>query len=85
MRILIITQDEPFYLAENINYFLSILPEGCEIIGCVISNVSPFGKKESFMIFIVKEKHQENGITNYLKRPKNITLDVLPQFLMRMI
>ena len=48
MRIILITQDEPFYLKENLKYLLKILPKNTKIIGCIISKVSPFGKKESF-------------------------------------
>lgn len=48
MRIVIITQNEPFYLAENLEYLLSILPQHSTVVGCVVSDVSPFGKKESF-------------------------------------
>jgi methionyl-tRNA formyltransferase len=48
MRILIITQNEPFYLTKNLKYLLTILPENAKVIGCVVSDVSPFGKKESF-------------------------------------
>jgi len=46
--IVIITQDEPFYLSENIDYLISVLPQHSKITGCVVSDVSPFGKKESF-------------------------------------
>jgi methionyl-tRNA formyltransferase len=49
MRIIIITQNEPFYLAKNLKYLISILPNHSEIVGCVVSDVSPFGKKESFL------------------------------------
>lgn len=49
MRIVIITQNEPFYLAENIKYFLNILPSHSSVVGCVVNDVSPFGKKESFL------------------------------------
>lgn len=48
MRIVIITQDEPFYLAKNLDYLLDILPTHSEVVGCVVSDVSPFGKSESF-------------------------------------
>lgn len=48
MKILIITQNEPFYLAENLRYLNEILPNHSQIVGCVVSDVSPFGKKESF-------------------------------------
>ncbi|NOX08331.1 MAG: formyl transferase [Gammaproteobacteria bacterium] len=49
MRIIIITQDEPFYLAENLDYFFSMLPDYAEVVGCVVASASPFGKKESFV------------------------------------
>jgi len=48
MRIVIITQNEPFYLTKSLRYLLDILPEDSEIVGCVVADVSPFGKKESF-------------------------------------
>ena len=49
MRIIIITQDEPFYLAKNFNYLLEILPHHSKIVGCVVNDASPFGKKETFL------------------------------------
>ena len=48
MKILIITQDEPFYLFENLEYLISLLPKEVLVVGCVVNEVSPFGKKESF-------------------------------------
>lgn len=48
MKILIITQDEPFYLAENIEYLIEHFPSHSQIVGCCLFDVSPFGKKESF-------------------------------------
>jgi len=48
MRILIITQDDPFYLPKNLDYLLNNLPDETRVVGCVVSKVSPFGKKESF-------------------------------------
>lgn len=50
MRIVIITQNEPFYLAKSLKYFFDILPTHHEIVGFVVSDVSPFGKKESFLL-----------------------------------
>ena len=50
MRIVIITQNEPFYLAKSLRYLLNILPNTVEVVGCVVADVSPFGKKESFFI-----------------------------------
>lgn len=49
MNIVIITQNEPFYLTENLKYLIEILPEHSKIVGCVVADVSPFGKKESFL------------------------------------
>lgn len=49
MRVLIITQDEPFYLAENIGYLIRNLPIHSKVVGCCMFEVSPFGKRESFL------------------------------------
>ena len=49
MKIVIITQNEPFYLAENLKYLIDILPSHSKIVGCVVAKVSPFGKKESLL------------------------------------
>ncbi|MDA3820124.1 MAG: formyltransferase family protein [Candidatus Delongbacteria bacterium] len=49
MRITILTQSDPFYLAENINYLLSNLPSHSQVVSTVVFDVSPFGKKESFI------------------------------------
>jgi len=49
MKIVVITQNEPFYLAKNLKYLIEILPEHSRIVGCVVNDVSPFGKKESFL------------------------------------
>jgi methionyl-tRNA formyltransferase len=49
MRIVLITQDEPFYLSENIEYFAKTLPAHSKIVACVVTSASPYGKKESFL------------------------------------
>jgi methionyl-tRNA formyltransferase len=54
MRIVIITQNEPFYLADNFNYLMKLLPIHSEIVGCVVNDPSPFGKKETFLQKSVK-------------------------------
>lgn len=54
MKIIIITQDEPFYLANSLRYLLEILPKHSSVIGCVVNDVSPFGKKESFLKKTIK-------------------------------
>ena len=49
MKVLIITQNEPFYLVRSIEYLLKILPSKVEKVGIIINSVSPFGKPESFL------------------------------------
>ena len=49
MIITIITQNEPFYLAKNLSYLLSNLPKESKVVSCVITKVSPFGKKKGFL------------------------------------
>jgi len=55
MNIIIITQNEPFYLADNLKYLFEILPKHIKVVGCVVNDVSPFGKKETF--FQKAKKH----------------------------
>ena len=57
MKIIVITQDEPFYLAMNFNYLLKSLPEHSEIVACVVNDASPFGKKETFLQKAKKTYH----------------------------
>ena len=56
MRLVIITQNDPFYLSQNLNYLINNLRNDYEIVGVVISDVSPFGKKESFIKKAFKTK-----------------------------
>lgn len=49
MRIVLLTQDEPFYLAKNIDYLAKNMPGHSQIVAAVLFDVSPFGKKESFV------------------------------------
>ncbi len=49
MKIILITQNEPFYLAENISYLLKIIPKHSEVVAAVVAKPSPFGKKENFL------------------------------------
>lgn len=65
MKIIIITQDEPFYLAKNFNYLIEILPDHSQIVGCVVNDASPFGKKETFLQK-VKKTYQTFGLKFFL-------------------
>lgn len=49
MNILILTQDDPFYLAQQLDYLFDHIPAGAKVVGCVVFDVSPFGKKESIV------------------------------------
>ena len=54
MRVVIITQNEPFYLKSNLEYLISNLPNNHKVVGCIVNTVSPFGKKESFIDKVIK-------------------------------
>jgi methionyl-tRNA formyltransferase len=49
MNIVIITQDEPFYLVDNLEYLINNIPEHSKVVACIVNDVSPFGKKETFL------------------------------------
>jgi methionyl-tRNA formyltransferase len=49
MNIVIITQDDPFFLAENLDYLFQNLPTDAAITACVLTDASPFGKRESLL------------------------------------
>lgn len=54
MRIIIITQKEPFYLGKNLEYLFNNLSEEHEIVGVILTEASPFGKKENFQTKVIK-------------------------------
>ena len=47
MRVVLISQNEPFYLAENFKYLIDIFPKHSKL-WIVVTNASPFGKKNLF-------------------------------------
>ena len=49
MRITILTQSDPFYLAENIEYLFNNLPNHSKVVSTVVFDASPFGKQSSFL------------------------------------
>ena len=49
MRIILITQNEPFYLARNLDFLFKNLPKNISLIGVCLTSASPYGKKESFI------------------------------------
>lgn len=54
MKIVLITQDEPFYLSDNIGYLIEQLSAKHTIQVCILFDVSPFGKRESFLKKVLK-------------------------------
>ena len=49
MKIIIITQDDPFFLAKNITYLYKLITREIEIVGVILYEPSPFGRKDSFL------------------------------------
>ena len=49
MRVIFITQDDPFYLAASFRYILDHLPPATEVAAAVVLGGSPFGAKHSFL------------------------------------
>jgi len=47
LRITILTQDEPFYLARTLDYLLDRLPPRTRVVHCILLDASPFGKRMS--------------------------------------
>ena len=48
MRVVLLTQDDPFFLPKAIKKLHEGMPEDIEWVGTVLFEVSPFGKRESF-------------------------------------
>ncbi len=49
MKVIIITQDEPFFLAEHLDDLLSRMPDFCQVNLSIITEPSPFGGRRSFI------------------------------------
>lgn len=50
MRLLIITQNEPFYLKKNLTFFIQSIELKHDLVACVLTPPSPFAKKQSFIV-----------------------------------
>lgn len=89
MKILLITQDDPFFLAKNLEYLIQNLPEHSSIVGSVLFDVSPFGKKETLLQKIKKTysifglrfflNYSYSFVINKLSRDKDVKY-VLDQY-----
>ena len=56
MKLIIITQNDPFYLSSNLEFFFKNLPKNHRVVGTVVASASPFGKKENFFQKALKTK-----------------------------
>lgn len=54
MRIVLITQNDVFYLPKSIGHLLAGFPAHSSIVGAVVNDVSPFGKRETMMQKAIK-------------------------------
>ena len=54
MKILIVTQDDNFYLPRPINDLVDKLMINHEVVGAVVLDPSPYGKKEKFLKKAIK-------------------------------
>ena len=54
MRIILVTQNEPFYLAENLDFLFKSLSKNDSIVGVCLASNSPFGRNEPFLKKILK-------------------------------
>jgi methionyl-tRNA formyltransferase len=45
MRVVLLTQDEPLFLAPSINHLLSRTPTDIDVVGCVVFDPSPLGRR----------------------------------------
>jgi len=49
MNVVIITQNDVFYLPKSLEFLIQNFPQHSKISGAVILDISPFGKRESFL------------------------------------
>jgi len=66
LNIIIITQDDVFYLGKYLEYFFNNLPTWAKIKGIIILDFSPFGKAESISIRI-KRSYNVFGLKFFIR------------------
>ena len=47
MKVILLTQEEPFYLARNLTYLIDNFPKKSSIVACVLFTPSPYGRKKT--------------------------------------
>ena len=53
MKLNLITQSDVFFLPKNLELLINNLPKDIKIASCILFDVSPFGKKKSFLEKII--------------------------------
>ena len=67
MRIVIITQSDPFFLAENIDHLINNLHSHSEIVCTVVFNASPFANKEKTFFSKMRKTFNVFGFNFFLR------------------
>ena len=51
MKVILLTQEDPFYLSKSINDFINLIVKNNqhELVSVIVSKASPFGKNQSFL------------------------------------
>jgi methionyl-tRNA formyltransferase len=49
MNIILVTPNEPFYMSENLSFFLENIPEDVKLKGCILLRPTPYGRRASFV------------------------------------
>jgi len=76
MRIVLLTQDEPFYLAPNLDTLLKGIPDHSQVVACVLFDASPFGGRSSFLSKLALTLHVF-GVRFFLRYSLRFLLDRL--------
>jgi len=53
MRVVLITQDDPFVLPKHLDYLIKSFPKHSKIVACVLLEASPYAKRGSFLSKII--------------------------------
>lgn len=67
MRITIITQSDPFFLAENIEYLIGKLPEHSKIVSAIVFNASPFASSKNTFLAKLRDTIIIFGIRFFIR------------------
>lgn len=66
MNVLIITQDDPFYIGKSLNYLFDKSPSELNYVGCVLLSSSPYGKTNKTFYQRAFEAYKVFGLSFFL-------------------